>query len=249
MMVDLKSLGKKLETGITKAWPITKKLSQRKRAFLYWNVTGILFLALIALFIFLPSKSGSVDKKTIAVLPFKNLSESGDSDYFSDGITEDILTQLSKIGDLRVISSLATKQYKHSDKSPREIGHDLNIATLLTGSVRRADNQLRISCQLIDAVTEEQIWAETYDRQIKDVFSIQSEVSQQIAKTLKAKLSPEEISLIEKKPTANITAYEYYLQGREYYYRYKKNRTMKVLLNCLKMPLNLMSSIPLPGQA
>ncbi len=238
MMVDLKSLGKELETGITKAWPITKKLSQRKRAFLYWSVTGILFLALIALFIFLPSKSGSVDKKTIAVLPFKNLSESGDSDYFSDGITEDILTQLSKIGDLRVISSLATKQYKYSDKSPQEIGQELNIATLLAGSIRRAGNQLRIACQLIDAVTEEQIWAETYDREMKDVFGIQSEVSQKIAKTLKAKLSPEERTRIEKKPTANLTAYEYYLKGREYYYRYKKQdneNAIKLFKNALEL--------------
>ena len=220
MLVDLKTLHKELESGKTNARPITAKPSKRPRTFWYAGVLA--FLVLIALFIFSPWKTVSMDRRSIAVLPFENLNKNAESDYFSDGITEDILTQISKIGDLRVVSRFTIKQYKTSDKSVREIGDELHVATLLTGSIRRAGDQLRISCQLVDAATETQIWAETYDREMQDIFAIQSEVAKQIAKNLKAKLSPIEKERIDKKPTANLTAYDYYLKGRDYYYRYRK---------------------------
>ncbi|MCX5800824.1 MAG: protein kinase [Candidatus Eisenbacteria bacterium] len=163
-----------------------------------------------------------IDKKSIAVLPFKSLSEHKEDEYFSDGTTEDIITQLSKIAELKVISRTSVMRYKHSDKTLREIGRELDVNTILEGSVRRAGNRVRIVSQLVDARTDEPIWAETYDREMKDIFAIQSDVAQSIAAALKAKLSPEVKERIERKPTENLEAYDYYLKGREYYYRYRR---------------------------
>jgi len=161
-------------------------------------------------------------KKSIAVLPFKSLSENKEDEYFSDGTTEDIITQLSKIGELKVISRTSAMRYKHTDKTLREIGRELDVATILEGSVRRAGDRVRIVSQLADVRTGETIWAETYDREMKDIFAIQSDVAQNIATALKARLSPEVKERIEKKPTENLEAYDFYLKGREYYYRYRK---------------------------
>ncbi len=161
-------------------------------------------------------------KKSIAVLPFKSLSESKEDEYFSDGTTEDIIAHLAKIGDLKVISRTSIMLYKDSKKCLREIGQELNVATILEGSIRRAGGRVRIVSQLIDAETDEHIWAETYDRDMEDIFAIQSDVAQKIAMALRAQLSAEEKARIEKKPTESLTAYDYYLKGREYYYRYRK---------------------------
>jgi serine/threonine protein kinase/Flp pilus assembly protein TadD len=161
-------------------------------------------------------------KKSIAVLPFKSLSEHKEDEYFSDGTTEDIITQLSKIGELKVISRTSAMRYKRTDKTLREIGRELDVATILEGSVRRAGDRVRIVSQLVDVRTDEPIWAETYDREMKDIFAIQSDVAQNIAMALKAKLSPEVKERIERKPTENLEAYDFYLKGREYYYRYRK---------------------------
>jgi TolB-like protein/Tfp pilus assembly protein PilF len=160
--------------------------------------------------------------KSIAVLPFKNMSASKEDEFFSDGITEDILTQLSKISDLRVISRTSVMKYKDTQKTAREIAEELNVGTLLEGSVRRSGDRVRIVGQLINARADEHLWAETYDREIKDIFAIQSEVAQKIASSLKAKLSPEEKERIERKATQNTEAYALYLKGRSYYNRYTK---------------------------
>jgi len=188
-----------------------------------WIVTAaVIIVALFALYVFFPSKPTPLERKSIAVLPFRNLSEEKGSEYFSDGITEDIITQLSKIGELKVISRTSVMRYKNSDKSLRDIGKELDVATILEGSVRRADNQVRIVAQLIDARNDEHLWAETYDKELTQIFAIQSDVAQQIAIALKAKLSPAEKERLEKKPTESLTAYDYYLKGRDYYYRYHK---------------------------
>jgi protein kinase/serine/threonine-protein kinase len=188
----------------------------------------VLVVAAVLLFVLNPSgsqktsKALSADRKSIAVLPFSNLSESKEDEYFSDGITEDIITQLSKIGDLKVISRTSSMQYKGSKKSLREIGKELDVAAVLEGSIRRAGGRVRIVSQLIDASTDEHIWADTYDRDMKDIFEIQSDVAQKIAAALSAKLSPTEKANIERKPTENLEAYGLYLHGRESYYRYHK---------------------------
>ena len=168
------------------------------------------------------SVAEEVDSKSIAVLPFDNLSPDPENEYFSLGITEDIITQLSKITELRVTSRTSAMRYQDSEKSVREIAQELQVASILEGSVRRVGNQVRITAQLIDPKTDEHLWAETYDREIEDIFAIQSDVAEQIASSLKVELSPEDRARIERKPTENLTAYDYYLKGRDHYYSYSR---------------------------
>jgi serine/threonine protein kinase/Tfp pilus assembly protein PilF len=167
-------------------------------------------------------KTVAADRKSVAVLPFTNMSGDKEDEFFSDGVTEDIIAQLSNIGDLKVISRTSTMQYKNTTKNIRDIAKELNVATILEGSVRRADNQVRIVAQLIDASTDKHLWAETYDKELTQIFAIQSDVARQIASALKAELSPREKEQLAKQPTGNIDAYAYYLKGREYYCRYSK---------------------------
>jgi len=169
-----------------------------------------------------PSVAEEVDSKSIAVLPFENLSPDPENKYFSYGITEDIITQLSKIPELKVTSRTSAMRYQDSEKSVREIAQELQVASILEGSVRRVGNQVRITAQLVDAKTDEHLWAETYDREIEDIFAIQSDVAEQIASSLKVELSPEDRARIERKPTENLTAYDYYLKGRDQYYSYSR---------------------------
>ncbi len=162
----------------------------------------------------------SVPDRSIAVLPFANLSDSKEDEYFSDGITEDIMAHLAKISDLTVIGRTSVMQYKGTTKRLRDIGEELGVATLLEGSVRRAGGKVRIVSQLIDASTEKHLWAETYDRDLTDIFAIQSDVAQRIATALKATLTLEEKQRIEDRHTDNPKAYDYYLRGNEYLYRW-----------------------------
>jgi len=197
------------------------KIHARKPKILWTVTAAILLLAAAGIYLFY-TKPGvvSTNSKTIAVLPFLNLSGQAENEYFSDGITEDILTQISKIADLYVISRTTIMQYKGTKKIMKEIGKELSAGVILEGSVRQSGNRIRVTSQLIDAETDKHIWAETYDRELKDVFAIQTDVAEKIAAALKAKLSSEERALIEKKPTDNTVAYDYYLEGREYYYHY-----------------------------
>jgi TolB-like protein/Flp pilus assembly protein TadD len=179
----------------------------------------------IALIKVLPKKAAppaAPSKRSIAVLPFKNLGDPREDEAFSSGITEDITTQLSKISELDVRSQTSAMKYKKSDLGIKEIGRELNVVYILDGSVRRADSKVRISTRLIDTATDKNIWADTFDRDLKEIFAIQSDIAQQIAAALKVTLTPAEKERIEKKPTKDIEAYEYYVKGREYYYRYKK---------------------------
>jgi len=161
-------------------------------------------------------------ENTIAVLPFQNMSGDSEDDYFSDGVTDDIITQLSKIEGMQVISRFSVMKYKNTDLSLREIGNDLNVNVILQGSIRRINDQVRISAQLINVENEENIWAEQYDRQMKEVFAVQSDVAQSIARSLSVELSPKEVSRIKSQPTANLDAYDFYLKGRDYYYLYRR---------------------------
>ena len=155
-------------------------------------------------------------EKSIAVLPFRNMSSDPDNEYFSDGITEDVITQLSKVSAFKVISRTSTMRYKQTEKSMREIAKELAVSTLLEGSVRRAGNRIRITTQLIEAESDLHLWAETYDRELTDVFAIQSEVALCVASALRAALSPEEQERVKKRPTDNMEAYDLYLMGRHH---------------------------------
>jgi TolB-like protein/Flp pilus assembly protein TadD len=187
---------------------------------IFSNLTLAIVAALavaVAMWSWLRSPGEAFPDKSIAVLPFANFSDNKDDEYFSDGIADDILTHLSKIGDLKVIARTSVMQYKNTEKRIRDIGRELGVATLLEGSVRRADNRVRITSQLVDAKTEEHLWAETYDRDLMDIFAIQNDVASQIAAALKATLTPEEQDYIEEKPTDNLEAYDYYLKGNYYW--------------------------------
>lgn len=196
-----------------------------------------------------PVPSGvQVDRKSIAVLPFENLSPDPENAFFADGMTEDILTQLAKIRDLKVISRSSVMRYKGTQKPIRAIAQELGVATVLEGSVRRAGNRVRIVSELIDARNDQHLWADTYDRDLKDVFAIQSEVAQQIAGALRATLSPAERQLIERSPTENLAAYDQYMKGRELYYHYRKadnESAVQAIQKALKLDPNF--ALPYAG--
>ena len=172
----------------------------------------------------------TIDANSIAVLPFENLSSSKEDEYFSDGVTEDILTQLSKIEKLKVVSRTSVMKYKNSTKSAREISVELGVETLLEGSVRRFGNRVRIVAQLIDAKTDKHLWAETYDRELKDIFLIQTEVASRIAASLKTELSSADREKLKWNPTNDVNAYGFYLEGREHYNRYKQDENEKAIV-------------------
>ena len=153
--------------------------------------------------------------KSIAVLPFATLSDDQDDAYFADGVQDQILTNLAKVSDLRVISHTSVRQYKTgAERNMREIGRQLGVAYIMEGTVQRARDRLRINAQLIDARTDAHIWAETYDRNAADLFAIQSELAQSIVTQLKAKLSPQQKAEIEERPTQDLDAFELYLQAK-----------------------------------
>ncbi|HKB56232.1 MAG TPA: TIR domain-containing protein [Lacunisphaera sp.] len=156
-----------------------------------------------------------VSDKSIAVLPFTNMSEDKDNVFFADGIHEDILTNLALIHELRVVSRTSVMPYRTTSKSMRQIAEELGVAYILEGSVRRAGNKVRVTGQLIRATTDEHVWAKAYDRDITDIFAIQSELSHEIAAALSAALSPQEKQLLDRRPTENLAAYDAYLKARE----------------------------------
>ena len=161
--------------------------------------------------------------KSIAILPFKNLSEDQRTEYFSEGVIEAIRTSLAQVGELRVISRTSVEQYRESAKSSREIARELGVAALLEGSVQRENNKVRIDVRLVDGESEGQVWAKSYDRELQDVFAIQTEIAQSVADELNAKLSPEEKSLLSKTDTDNSKAYDLYLKAI-YEYRTYSNK-------------------------
>ncbi len=153
-------------------------------------------------------------KISVAVLPFFNMSNDQDQEYFSDGLTEDIITQLSKIKALKVVSRTSVMQYKKNPKPIREIGRELGVAVILEGSVQRSAEKVRITAQLIDANSDEHMWSDSYDRDARDIFSIQREVAISIADVLNATLSITETQQLDQTPTANLQAYDLYLRGK-----------------------------------
>jgi TolB-like protein/phage shock protein PspC (stress-responsive transcriptional regulator) len=188
------------------------------RAWIYIVVIGAAIS--VALFLLGRYTAGNTttlsgDKKSIAVLPFASLSENKTDGYFADGVQDQILTNLAKVSDLKVISHTSVRQYKTgAERNMREIGRQLGVAYIMEGSVQRARDRLRINATLIDARTDTHIWAETYDRTAADLFAIQSELAESIVTQLKAKLSPRQKAEIEERPTQDLDAFELYLQAK-----------------------------------
>jgi TolB-like protein len=159
-----------------------------------------------------PAVSSALEK-SIAVLPFDNLSRDPDNAYFSDGIQDEILTKLAGIGDLKVISRKSTAKYKSTPEDLKTVARELGVATVLEGSVQRAGDKVRVNVQLLDAHADTHLWAKSYDRDLKDVFAVESEVAQEIADTLRAKLSPGQSDVLATAPTRDTEAYDLFLKG------------------------------------
>ena len=191
-------------------------IARRRRNIIMLIAMGVIISAGAGFFL-LPRASARKLDKSIAVLPFQSLSDEKENAYFADGMQDDILTNLSKIGDLKVISRMSVMSYRgDAVRNAREIGKALGVATLLEGSVRRVGNRVRVNVQLINANNDEHIWAEDYDRDLTDVFAIQTDLAQKIATSLQAKLSPNEKERLDRPPTQNSDAYLLFLQAHDY---------------------------------
>ena len=166
-----------------------------------------------------------VSDKSIAVLPLANMSEDKDTGFFADGVHEDLLTNLALISELKVVSRTTMTQYRGTSKSMKQIGEELGVAYILEGSVRRSGNKVRVTGQLINARTDEHVWAKSYDRDLTDIFAIQASLSQEIASALQAAITPQAQKFIERRPTENPVAYDAFLKGRDIR---NKSRTGKI---------------------
>ncbi len=227
-------------TTLVVTWFHGEKGKQKTKKIEYLFHTIILFSAIAIAYFFIDKSVKILDTNSniIAVLPFTNMSNSNENDYFCDGITEDILTQLSKIGNLKVISRTSVMKYKNTKLSLTEIANELGVGSILEGSVRQIGNKVRITGQLINANSDEHLWAETYDRTIDDVFKVQSEIAKKIALELKIQLTENEQYLIDTEPTESSEAYALYLRGRNYYYLQTEednNKAMLYFKNAIKL--------------
>ncbi|BAO75497.1 adenylate/guanylate cyclase domain-containing protein [Winogradskyella sp. PG-2] len=192
----------------------SKTISKKKALFL--GIFALVFLCSAFFSYQYFNKQNDISKElSIAVLPFDNLSTDDDAEIFRDGITEDILTQLSKLKELRVISRTSVMQYKDTEKTIPEIAEELGVSYVLEGSIRKYGNDLRITAQSIDASADEHLWAENYDKTLTDIFNLQTEVSNEIVKALEINLSFEEQQQLAVVPTKNIEAFKLFLKGRD----------------------------------
>jgi len=222
LQADLRRERKSLEylrTGtVTATVPLIKK---KTRALPVALAAGIVLILVLG-YLFLSGKKEPQTVKTakpsIAVMYLENLSESEEDKYFAAGMTEDIITHLSKIAGLRVASRSDVEQFRQKSINLKEVAEKLKVDYIMEGSIRKYGDKVRITCQLIQAKDGFHAWAEKYDRQLSDIFAVQADVAKEVAKALEVTLAPAEMAQIEKKPTQNIQAYNYYLQGREYYF-------------------------------
>src|SRR5436189_1733071 len=222
MLADLRILKGKLETESSlpqtkaRAESIVSKIKRHKRGVLLTLVAALLVAAVVAYSFSFVAPAPLPNEKSIAVLPFENLSEEKSNAYFADGIQDEILTRLSKIADLKVISRTSTQRYKNASQKLSDIANQLGVANLLEGSVQKTNDQVRVTVQLIRAANDSHLWAETFDRKLTDIFSVESEVAKAIADQLRAKLTGQEEQLIAAKSTDSPEAYDAYLRGLAY---------------------------------
>src|SRR6202171_1197822 len=209
--------------GIKATPTIAPPGSHRRRNVIMLVATGVVISAGAGFFL-LPRASARKIDKSIAVLPFENLSDEKENAYFADGVQDDILTNLSKIGDLKVISRTSVMSYRGKAPNIREIGKALGVSAILEGSVRREGNRVRVNVQLINATNDEHLWANNYDRNLTDVFAIQTDLAHEIADALQAKLSPVEKAQMDRKPTQDTDAYLLYVQAHDIFNRVDRFR-------------------------
>jgi len=220
MLADLRNLKGEAEGSSpqieARGESIVSKIKDHRRGVLLTLAVAILAAAAFAYSFFFVAPVPSLNEKSIAVLPFENLSEDKSNAYFADGIQDEILTRLSKIADLKVISRTSTQRYKNTSQSLSEIANQLGVANLLEGSVQKTNDQVRVNVQLIRAANDSHLWADTFDRKLTDIFSVESEVAKAIAEQLQAHLTGREEQAIAVRPTDNPEAYDAYLRGLAY---------------------------------
>jgi serine/threonine-protein kinase len=175
------------------------------------------------------SSSNEVPAKSIAVLPFGNLSRDPDNEYFAAGIQDEIITRLAQIADLKVISCTSTQRYKGSGQNLRQIANELGVTNIVEGSVQKANDRVHVNVQLLNALTDSHLWADTFDRKLTDVFGVESEIAKTIADTLRAKLTGREAATLSARPTENSAAHELYLKGRFFWNKRDTNDLEKAL--------------------
>jgi serine/threonine protein kinase/tetratricopeptide (TPR) repeat protein len=222
MLADVRNLKGELEAEGSspqtkaRAESIVSKIKRHKRGVFLTLAGAILAAAAFTYSLYFVAPAPSPNEKSIAVLPFENLSEEKSNAYFADGIQDEILTRLSKIADLKVISRTSTQRYRNTSQKLSEVGNQLGVANFLEGSVQKSGDAVRVNVQLIRAANDSHLWAETFDRKLTDVFSVESEVAKAIADQLRAKLTGREEQAIAAKPTDNPKAYDAYLRGLAY---------------------------------
>src|SRR5437868_2394272 len=222
MLADLRSLKEESEAEGSspqikaRAESIVSKIKRHKRGVLLTLAAALLAAAAFAYSFYFVAPAPSPNEKSIAVLPFENRSEDKSNAYFTDGVQDEILTRLSKIRDLKVISRTSTQRYKNRSQKLSEIANELGVANLLEGSVQKTNDQVRINVQLIRAANDSHLWAETFDRKLTDIFSVETEVAKAIADQLRAHLTGQEEQVIAARPTDNPEAYDAYLRGLAY---------------------------------
>ena len=211
-------------TEVADAMPVTRR--RRKHAWIYVVVIG----ALVSIALFLAGRytlsrqdgrpgSPSLPEKSIAVLPFDNLSRDPDNAFFAEGVQDEILTRLAKVADLKVIARTSTQKFKSSPENLSDIAKQLGVMNVLEGSVQKVNNQVRVNVQLINAMTNAHLWAEIYDRKLTDIFAVESDIAKNIADTLQAKLSSSAEHVLASRPTEDPEAHELYLKGRYFWNR------------------------------
>jgi serine/threonine protein kinase/tetratricopeptide (TPR) repeat protein len=221
---ELRSASAQVAESVPKGGP-------RKQAIRWVLAASLCFAGLLLAWFFLSGRSGFLfnrriaeavpTEKSVAVLPFESLSDSKSDAYFADGVQDEILNNLARISQLKVICRTSVMQYRADPKRDlHEIANALGVVNVLEGTVRRNENHVRVSTELVDARNYKTIWADSYDRDLSDIFAIQSEIAQAVASRLRAQLSPEERKDIEEKPTDNLEAYDLYLQAKQLYYKY-----------------------------
>jgi len=208
-------------TEVADAMPVSAATRRKKHAWIY--VVVIAAAISVALFFLgrytagnksVASVPNELPAKSIAVLPFDNLSRDPDNAYFAEGVQEEILTRLAKVADLKVISRTSTQRFKSAPSDLREIAKQLGVMNIVEGSVQKANDQVRVNVQLINAMTDAHLWADTYDRKLIDIFSVESEIAKTIADTLQVKLTGSEKQMMTAQPTTDTAAYELYHKGR-----------------------------------
>ncbi len=223
MLVDLRSVKKEMESGFSKTKPTAAPSRKRNRLVVTAGLAAGLLIILIAGYLLLSRERTPTEKNSIAVLPFQNFGEAKDDEYFSDGMTESIITDLAKLQGLLVIARNSVFQYKGKTVDLKKVGQELNVGYILEGSVQRSANRLRVNAQLIDVSTGFHVWADRYDRDMKDVFAVQDDISKNIVSALKVTLKPGESLPSSASLTQNLVAYDTYLRAMFYFQR--PNRT------------------------